>query len=245
MARVLAIANQKGGVGKTTTAVNLAAALARLNPRVLLIDLDAQRNASRVLSDGALSPTIRDVLEADADARVAIWPTGRADLMLIPGDAGMGAYAVTDHGALRRVLSNALDAYSQVIIDCPPSLEGATLLALLTCDEVIVPVQCEYLALEGLASLLDALEQTHTADTPQAGVRYLLTMFDRRNNLAWEVAREVRGHFGARVAHAVIPRSVRLAEAPGFRRTIFEHDPAGPAAEAYQAFAEELIGQRD
>ena len=133
-----------------------------------------------------------------------------------------------------------MEAYAYVIIDCPPSLEGATLLALLTCDEVIVPVQCEYLALEGLASLMEALDGARRMRADGPRMRYLLTMFDRRNNLAWEVAREVQGHFGEQVAETLIPRSVRLAESPGFRRTIFEHDPRGPAAAAYKAFAVEV-----
>ena len=239
-ARVHAVANQKGGVGKTATAVNLAAGLAALRRRVLLVDLDAQMNATSTLGDRYLTPSIAEVLIDGLPLDTATWPTGRADLVLVPGSSRMASYVPAAVDALRGALRPVRDAYAHVILDCPPSLEGVTPGALAACDEVIVPVQCEYLALEGLTRLLVALDGVSDARGRAVQVRYLLTMFDRRNNLSREVAAEVRAHFGRRVAAAVIRRSVRVAEAPGFRRTIFEHDPQGSAALGYGAFAEEV-----
>ncbi len=220
-ATVYSVANQKGGVGKTATAVNLAAALARLGQRVLLVDLDAQANATSTLGGAKLQPTIAEVLLDGARLKSACWPTGRE--------------------RLAAALDEVRAEYGAVVLDCPPSLDGSTRLALAACEEVIVPVQCEYLALEGLARLLGTVERVRGARAAGPGLRYLLTMFDSRNNLAHQVSREVRAHFGERVAKAVIPRSVRVAEAPGFGRTIFEHDPNGPAAEAHREFAREVL----
>jgi len=241
-ARVHAVANQKGGVGKTATAINLAAGLAALSRRVLLVDLDAQMNATSTLGDRHLTPSIAEVLIDGLPLEMASWPTGRADLVLVPGSTRMAGYAPGALAALQAALHSVRRAYAHVILDCPPSLEGVTPGALAACDEVIVPVQCEYLALEGLTRLLAALDALSEARASAVQVRYLLTMFDRRNNLSREVAAEVRAHFGHRVATAVIHRSVRVAEAPGFRRTIFEHDPQGSAAAGYRAFAEEVAG---
>ncbi len=240
LARIHAIANQKGGVGKTATAVNLAAALASTTRRVLLADLDAQANATGTLSDRRLDPTMAEVLIEGIPAAAAVWPTGRADLFLMPGSGRMSGYRTRVASRLGEALQPIVDDYDHIVLDCPPSLEGATVDALACAQQVIVPVQCEYLALEGLAHLLSVLEGLGTTHE----VRYLLTMFDRRNNLAYEVASEVRAHFGSQVATAVIPRSVRVAEAPGFRRTIFEHDPTGPAGRAYSAFAREVVDGR-
>jgi chromosome partitioning protein len=241
-ARVHTVANQKGGVGKTATAVNLAAGLALLGRRVLLVDLDAQMNATSTLGDRQLTPSIAEVLIDGLALDTATWPTGRADLVLVPGSIRMAGYTPAALDAVGAALRPVREAYAHVILDCPPSLEGVTPSALAACDEVIVPVQCEYLALEGLTRLLAALDGLSEARGGAVQVRYLLTMFDRRNNLSREVAAEVRAHFGSRVAAAVIRRSVRVAEAPGFQRTIFEHDPQGTAAVGYRAFAAEVAG---
>ena len=239
-ARVHAVANQKGGVGKTTTALNLAAGLAMMGRRVLLVDLDAQSNATSTLSDRRLSPTIGEVLCDALPMGAASWPTGRAGLILVPGSLRLATYRPEEPFGLRTAAEDVRGGYEHLVLDCPPSLEGPTLDAIACCDEVIVPVQCEYLALEGLTRLLDVLEILGAAVGTPPPVRYLLTMFDRRNNLAHQVGAEVREHFGPRVARAVIPRSVSVAEAPGFRRTIFEHAGTGAPALAYRAFAEEV-----
>ena len=240
-ATVYSVANQKGGVGKTATAVNLAAALARMGQRVLLVDLDAQANATSTLGGAKLQPTIAEVLLYGARLKSACWPTGRERLVLAPASMRLAGYRATDRSRLAAALDEVRAEYGAVVLDCPPSLDGSTLLALAACEEVIVPVQCEYLALEGLARLLGTVERVRGARAAGPGLRYLLTMFDSRNNLAHQVSREVRAHFGERVAKAVIPRSVRVAEAPGFGRTIFEHDPNGPAAEAHREFAREVL----
>ena len=234
--RIHAIANQKGGVGKTATAVNLSAALAANAQQVLLVDLDAQANATSMLGDRMLDPTTAEVLIDGVPAASAVWPTGRRGLFLMPGSQRMSGYRTTGVSRIGEALRSIVGAYDHIVLDCPPSLEGATMDAIACAQQVIVPVQCEYLALEGLTNLLSVLEGLGTTHE----VRYLLTMFDRRNTLSREVESELRAHFGSQVATAVIPRSVRVAEAPGFRRTIFEHDPTGPAGRAYSELAREV-----
>ena len=238
--RVLAVANQKGGVGKTATAVNLAAGLAAQGEPTLVIDLDPQANATGNLAVEARLPGIAEVLGGEATLREACWPTGRTGLSLAPGGNRMGAYSLDGRRECPWRSDYTRETFKFVILDCPPSISGPTILALQESDELVIPVQSEYLALEGLSSLLRVIEGVRRSPLPLQA-RYLITMFDRRNNLAREVEAELRRHFGKQVSRSVVPRSVRMAEAPGFRRTIFEHDPTCGAAQAYAAFTEEVL----
>ena len=250
MAQVLAIANQKGGVGKTTTAVNLAACLAVAEQRVLLIDLDSQGNASSGLGHAqkTLERGTYEVLHGDASLRDVMLQTDLPSLQLAPATRDLAAaeleLAEAEDRAMR--LRRAIDAvrrdYDFVIVDCPPSLGVLTLNALAAADAVLVPMQCEYYALEGLASLSDTIERIQGAlnsDLKVAGV--LLTMYDPRSNLAREVADEVRKHF--HVYETVIPRNVRLAEAPSHGKPVILYDAASRGSHGYLSLARELLGE--
>jgi chromosome partitioning protein len=244
---VIALANQKGGVGKTTTAINLGAALARHGKRVLIIDFDPQANSSAGLGIRGEEKTTYDIAIENVSPADAAVPTTIDGLWIVaatPDLAGAEVELVpmmAREFRLKRAVDRVRDAYDYVLIDCPPSLGLLTVNALTAADEVIVPVQCEYLALEGLTQLTATLELVRRNLNSSLKLRgLLLTMFDARTNLSQQVADEVRTHF-ANTFKTVIPRSVRLSEAPSHGLPIFTYDPSSRGARAYDELADELI----
>ena len=247
MSTVIALANQKGGVGKTTTAINLGAALARAGKRVLIFDFDPQANSSAGLGVRTAGASTYDVVIGSTHARDVVTPTSVEGLMIIPATPSLAGAEVelvpmmAREFRLKRALEEVRDDYDYVLIDCPPSLGLLTVNALTAADEVIVPVQCEYLALEGLSQLTATLELVRRNLNARLTLRgLLLTMFDGRTNLSQQVADEVRNHF-SNTFKAVIPRSVRLSEAPSHGLPINQYDPTSRASRAYDDLAEELI----
>jgi len=244
--QVFALANQKGGVGKTTTAVNLAACLAEAGERTLVVDLDPQANATSGLGERANGASSVDLLDG-ADLTELVKQTRFENLDLVPatGDLAGVAVELDRLGAdsyLARALAPARDAYSFVFLDCPPSLGPLTVNGLAAADRVLVPVQCEYYALEGLTQLLDSIERIRAGLNPRLSLAgMVLTMADGRTRLSADVAGEVRRHFGDLVFDAVIPRSVRLAEAPSHGLPITAYDPRSRGADAYYRVASELV----
>ena len=249
MARVIAVANQKGGVGKTTTSVNLAAALAATPQRVLLVDLDSQGNATMGsgIDKRELDHSTCDVLLEEIDARDAI-VRSEEGFDLMPGNTDLTAaeIALMDEAGREQRLKRALDGlradYDFIIIDCPPALSLLTLNALTAADSVLVPMQCEYYALEGLTALLQTIEALKQKLNPSLEIEGVLrTMFDVRNNLANAVSAELTEHFGDRVFRTIVPRNVRVAEAPSHGQSIVGYDRASRGGVAYLGLAGEVM----
>jgi chromosome partitioning protein len=251
MGTVYAIANQKGGVGKTTTAVNVAACIAEAGYATLLVDIDPQANATVGLGlPKDCDPSVYDVLCDDATAEAALASTSIDNLTVLPSSpdlAGANIELPREAGSeqrLREALAPIRDRFAYTLLDCPPSLGPLTVNALVAADRVIVPVQNEYYALEGLAGLLDTLGLIQRELNPRLAVAgMLLTMHDGRTRLARDVEREVREHFPQLVFDTVIPRSVRVGEAPSFGRPVIHHDPNSSGAEAYFELAKEVAAR--
>ncbi|HET7177093.1 MAG TPA: ParA family protein [Solirubrobacterales bacterium] len=251
MGLVYAVANQKGGVGKTTTAVNLAACVAGAGSQTLLVDLDPQCNATVALGAGRdLHPSSYDCLTGDVSVAAAARPAGPDNLWLVPANRDLAGAAVElprlpgSETRLRDRLGPVRDRFAFTLLDCPPSLGPVSVNALVAADRVIVPVQAEYLALEGLVQFMETLTLIRRELNPSLDVSGLLiTMHDERTRLARDVERELREHFPQMVFETVIPRSVRLAEAPSYGLPVIEHAPSSRGSDAYRALAEELAAR--
>ena len=249
-ARIIAIANQKGGVGKTTTAVNLSTAFAEAGRRVLLIDLDPQGNASTGLGFAAdlRGLTSYDLLRGDGELDTAMVPTVVLRLFLVPASPDLAGIELEmsqedrREFLLSRMLRGQVDAFDEVLIDCPPSLNLLTINALVAAERVLVPLQCEFYALEGLAQLMRTVERVQQGLNPRLALEgVLLTMYDQRNNLSDLVAADVRRHFGAKVYATMIPRNVRISEAPSHGMPVLLYDPRCAGSQAYVQLAAEMM----
>jgi chromosome partitioning protein len=254
MTRVLAVANQKGGVGKTTTCVNLAASLAATHRRVLLVDMDPQGNATMGcgINKMDLELTTCDVLLGDATAADTIISAPEGGFAVLPGNEDLTLAEVRllqelgREMRLRQALAPVRGLYDFILIDCPPSINMLTVNALTAADGVLIPMQCEYYALEGLSSLLNTIEQVKNSVNPELEVYGLLrTMVDPRINLSNEVSDQLVAHFNDKVFRTVVPRNVRLAEAPSFGKPVLYHDKTSRGALAYLALAGEVLRRED
>ena len=250
MSYVIAVANQKGGVGKTTTSINLAASLAATKRRVLLVDLDAQGNATMGIGvdKSTVLKTARDLLLEKAKPGEVIQYLPAVGLSLMPANGDMTEAEIklrdvaAGDFALKTVLAEVADDFDYVLLDCPPALSKLTVNALVAADGVLIPMQCEYYALEGLTALMDTVNKIKRVINPKLEIEGLLrTMFDPRNNLANDVSNQLTQHFGEKVYRTIIPRNVRLAEAPSYGLPGVVFDPSARGSQAFLAFAEEMV----
>jgi len=244
---IVGVINQKGGVGKTTTAINLAAALAETR-RVLLVDMDPQANASSGVGIRGAERTIYDVLTGELSARRAITDTDIPNLKVLPASVELSGAAVELDASAdsMRLLAKALIGvrpnFDFIVLDAPPSIGALTLNALVAADHLVIPLQTEYYALEGIAGMMDTVERLRASLNPNLNILgILLTMYDSRTRLSQEVEENVRNHFADLVFRAVIPRNVRLAEAPSYGQPIYAYAPASSGAQAYRQLSEEVI----
>lgn len=252
MARIISVANQKGGVGKTTTTVNLGACLAQDGKKVLLIDSDAQGNATSGL--GVRKPDVKqdiyDVLVNEVSIKETVIKTPRENLSIVPATLQLAGAEIeltsmmARESRLKSALAEVGDEYDFILVDCPPSLGHLTINAFTASDAILIPVQCEYYALEGLSQLLNTVRLVQKHFNPGLEIEgVLLTMYDARTNLGAEVVEEVRRYFQEKVYDTIIPRNVRLSEAPSHGKPIIDYDPRSKGAEVYQALAKEVLAR--
>lgn len=254
MGRTIAIANQKGGVGKTTTSINLSASLAEKGKKVLVIDTDPQGNTTSGfgINKNELENTIYELILGDCSIRDCIIKNAIENVDIIPSNVNLAASEIELIGVDKKefILKNEVDyvkdKYDYIIIDCPPSLNMLTINAMTTSDSVLVPIQCEYYALEGLSQLIHTVNLVKERLNPELDLEgVLFTMFDARTNLSMQVVENVKANLKANVYETMIPRNIRLAEAPSYGMPINVYDPKSAGAEAYMSLADEIIGGKD